>query len=84
MKERLTMARPPWLRRLSFRLKHRGPTPRLEILQDRHVGRIIDLGFPYMRKFFDVAKVFHHGQYGRLCTLEYLLQAYNAADSGGK
>jgi len=83
MKERLTMARPPWLRRLSFRLKHRGPTPRPAILRDETVGRVIDLGFPYMRRFFDVAKVYHHGQYARLCTLEYLLQSYNAADPAG-
>jgi asparagine synthase (glutamine-hydrolysing) len=78
--ERLSVLRPPWLRRYSFRLRHRRPTPRPAVLQDQFVGRLVDLGFPYLRRFFDVSRVYHHGQYNRLCTLEYLFETCHAAD----
>lgn len=74
--ERIGLARPPWLRRHTFRLRHRRPEPRPWFLSDAYVGRVIDLSFPCVAKLFDTARIVEAGQYNRLCTLELLCETH--------
>lgn len=68
--------RPPALRRLSFRLKHRQAQPRPRALSDEVLGRVIDLEFPIMRSLFRIDRVYSAQQYGLIATIEYLAQRY--------
>jgi hypothetical protein len=75
-RERMTMLRPCWLRRHTFRLKWRKPAARPLVLSDAYVGKAIDLSFPVMSRFFDPARIHENGQYNRLCTLELLSETF--------
>ena len=79
LKDLKTYARPPLLRRFTYRLKNRRPAPRPYWLGDDYLGRVIDLEFPYARRLFEVARVCDNEQYNRICTLEYLFQRYQPA-----
>lgn len=74
-----TLARPPLLRRFTYRMKHRRPVARPYWLSDDYVGRVIDLEFPYARRLFEVARVCDNEQYNRICTLELLFERYQPA-----
>lgn len=74
-----TRARPPWVRARSYALQRRmGP------MSDEHggllspifLGRVIDLHFPHMRRFFRTGNVTDTGLYRRIATLEYLAQHF--------
>lgn len=69
--------RPVWMRRRSYALRrmmgaisddHGG------LLSPIYLGRVIDLHFPHMRRFFHMANVRDSGLYRRIATLEYLGQ----------
>ena len=75
-KDLKTYARPPFVRRFTYRLKHRRPVPRPYWLSDDCVGRVLDLEFPYARQLFDVTRVCDNEQYNRICTLEMLFERY--------
>jgi asparagine synthase (glutamine-hydrolysing) len=79
IKDFKTYARPPILRRFTYRLKHRRPAPRPYWLSDDYVGRVIDLEFPYARRLFEVARVCDNEQYNRICSLEVLFQRLEPA-----
>ncbi len=79
MEEWSTRMRPTWARRYSYALRRRlGP------LVDEHggllspifLGRVLDLHFPHMRRFFEVGNVQDSGLYRRIATLEYLGQHF--------
>ena len=73
VRDYLTIARPPWMRRLSFRLRHRmrRVSPALAARLDE-VRSGVDAAFPCMREFFHMDRVTEPQQLGRACTLEYL------------
>ena len=71
-----TVVRPAWVRQKSYRVRRT-----LGQVTDEHgglmtpafLGRVIDLHFPAMRRFFDVAHAAGDaGLYRRIATLEYL------------
>ena len=68
--------RPPALRKLSFRLTHRGIEPRTGALAPEYLSRVIDLDFPVMRKLFNIEASNSATQYGLIATLEYLAERY--------
>ncbi|MFO1188346.1 MAG: hypothetical protein U1E97_01830 [Alphaproteobacteria bacterium] len=74
--ERVTMLRPCWVRRHTFRLKWRQPAQRPLMLSDAILGQAIDPAFPVMSAFFDPARIYENGQYNRLCTLELLSKTF--------
>ena len=78
VKDLATFVRPPALRRYMFRLhQRRNPPPRPYWLKDDYLGRVIDLGFPFLGNLFNLSEVRSNDQYNRICTLEYLCQRYN-------
>ena len=79
LKDLKTYARPPIVRRFTYRLKHCRPVARPYWLSDDYVGRVLDLEFPYARRLFDVARVCDNEQYNRICTLELLFERYQPA-----
>lgn len=76
----LTYLRPPWLRRLSFRVKARleGARPRPPLLSPPYLERVIDTTFPYMSRYFNIGKVTSDLHFGRICTLEYVFARLSA------
>jgi asparagine synthase (glutamine-hydrolysing) len=77
LKTWLGTQRPPALRKRSFRLTHRAMQPRTGALDPAYLSRLIDLGFPVLRKLFNIEAVNCATQYGLIATLEYLAQRYN-------
>jgi len=77
LKTFLGTQRPPAMRKLSFRLTHRTQQPRAGALSKAYLSKVIDLGFPIMRRLFHPDAVNSSTQYGLIATLEYLGQRYN-------
>lgn len=67
--------RPVWLRQRSYALhRRRGPVTDEHggLLDPVYLGRVIDLDYPAMRRFFRVERVADHGLLRRIACLEYL------------
>lgn len=78
IKELLTYARPPWLRRYTYRVQNRLSKEILPYtLSKGYLGDVLN-GMPHMNMFFNVERVKDSAQYNRICTLEYLLQRFSA------
>jgi asparagine synthase (glutamine-hydrolysing) len=76
-KSRLTIARPPYLRRYSYRFQRRlQKVERTGIFRDKSLAAVIDPSFPQMRGYFNVGAVSDSEQFNRICTLEYLFEQY--------
>ncbi len=72
-----TRVRPAWLRQRSYAVRRRlGP------ITDEHggqltpafLGRVLDLHYPHMQRFFHIKNISDTGLYRRIATLEYLAQ----------
>lgn len=68
--------RPPGLRKLSFRLRHRRPQPHTGSLAPELLAQVIDPSLPVMRELFDVPRLYSSNQYGLAATLEYLVNRF--------
>jgi hypothetical protein len=70
-----TRIRPAWLRQQSYALqRRRGPMGDEHggLLDADYMGRVIDLEFPAMRRFFDVGAIADSAVWRRVACLEYL------------
>lgn len=70
-----TRLRPAWLRAKTYAIRRRlGPMSDEHggLLGDEYLGRVIDLEFPAMRRFFEMERVADSGLYRRIACLEYL------------
>lgn len=78
--EALTIIRPPTLRRgmLAFKQSRAQKFAKRGVLEDRLLSRVIDLGFPIMREFFQIDRVRDESHYQRIASLEYLFVAVDA------
>ncbi len=75
----ISLYRPTWLRRYSFRMKRalaRGPDPQAGYFAPAFLGRTIDLAFPVMSRFFIMNRVSAPDQFAAAATLEYLAQHF--------
>lgn len=73
----MSLYRPAWLRRYSFRMKRwisRPLDPRVGVLAPDYLGRAVDLTFPAMSRFFDMNRTQDGEHYRGIATLEYLAQ----------
>ena len=77
LKTYLSTQRPPFVRKLSFRLKHRIKDPISTPLTPEYLSQIIDIDFPIMRKLFNIDSVNSAKQYGLIATLENIGERYN-------
>ena len=69
-----TRIRPTWLRERSYRWqRRRGPMGDEHggLLDAERLGRVIDLDYPAMRRFFDVPAIGDHAVLRRVACLEY-------------
>jgi hypothetical protein len=69
-----TQIRPPWLRRSSYAIQRRVRPLADEhggLLTPEYLGRVIDLGFPVMRRFFHAQNISDSGSFRRVACLEY-------------
>lgn len=75
-----SLLRPLWLRRQSHRFKRRAAEfpPQL---QPERLSRIIDMSFPYMRRYFHPERIATEGVYNRIVTLEYLAERFAVEDA---
>lgn len=70
-----TRVRPTWLRQQSYALQRRRGAMGDEhggLLDAEYMGRVIDLEFPAMRRFFDVGAITDSAVWRRVACLEYL------------
>jgi asparagine synthase (glutamine-hydrolysing) len=77
MNELGTRVRPAWMRQRSYAVRRRLGPMRDEhggLLTPAFLGRVLDLHFPHMRRFFRIANISDTGLYRRVATLEYLAQ----------
>jgi asparagine synthetase B (glutamine-hydrolysing) len=75
LSEWTTRARPAWLRQKSYAIQRRlrrGPSSQNGLLGPDYLGRVIDLEFPTMRRYFRMENVGEPGLLRRIACLEYL------------
>ncbi len=77
LKTYLSTQRPPFVRKLSFRLKHRIKEPVSTALSPEYLSKIIDIDFPIMRELFNIDLINSAKQYGLIATLENIGELYN-------
>lgn len=73
--EASTRNRPVWLRQNMYRIKRRmGPMADEHggLLSPDYMGRVVDLDFPVMRRFFHVERITDSGLWRRIACLEHL------------
>ena len=79
MSEIGTRVRPTWARARSYALQRRMGKMGDDhggLLSPIYLGRVIDLHYPHMRRFFRIANIGDSGLYRRIATLEYLAQHF--------
>jgi asparagine synthase (glutamine-hydrolysing) len=72
-----TRARPVWLRQKSYALRRRlGPVADEHggLLGTDYMGRVVDLDYPVMRRFFNVGRINDSSLMRRIANLEYFAQ----------
>ena len=75
--ESLVYARPPRLRRYSYRLQLRSVEGKpLGLLSEEYRRSVLQDDCQFLNEFFNVADVRDLTHFNRICTLEYLLQRY--------
>ena len=70
-----TRIRPPWLRQKSYGLRRRmGPMADEHggLLTADYMGKVVDLDFPIMRRFFHTDRITDSSVMRRIANLEYL------------
>lgn len=77
----LTLYRPPWLRRYSYRLRFSRPQPFPPFLTTEHLAQFIDSSLPYMRGYFHPERLHDPAAFNRIATMEYIFQRYNAGEA---
>ncbi|PAX09720.1 asparagine synthase-related protein [Sphingomonas lenta] len=85
LQEWSSRVRPVWLRQRSYALhRRRGPVTDEHggLLDPDYLGRVIDLDYPAMRRFFHVERVADHGLLRRIACLEYLAAQLGSRLSG--
>ncbi len=85
MSELGSRLRPTWARAKSYALQRKlGPMGDEHggLLSPIFLGRVIDLHFPHMRRFFRMANINDSGLYRRIATLEYVAQHFGGRLGG--
>jgi hypothetical protein len=75
LEEAATRYRPAWVRERTYLVKRRRGRMMDEhggLLSPDFMGRVIDLSFPILRNYFDVARINDGGLWRRIACLEYL------------
>lgn len=76
----LTLFRPPWLRRYSYRLRFSRPQPRPDFLSTEKLGQCLDVKLPYTRRYFHADRIHDPDAFNRVVTMEYIFQKYDARE----
>lgn len=79
----LTLFRPPWLRRYSYRLRFARPQPFPSYLDGRYLAGLMDASMPYMRRYFRPERLYDPDAFNRVAAMEYLFQRYQATETAG-
>lgn len=69
--------RPMWLRERSYQIQHRRPEALPPALRDDYLKATIDPEYPFMRRLFNIDRVYDADAMGRIITMEYVLQKAN-------
>lgn len=69
--------RPLWVRARSYKMQHRKPQTPPPALRGDYLKAVIDADFPFMRRFFNIDRVYDNGVLNRIVTMEYVLQKAN-------
>jgi asparagine synthase (glutamine-hydrolysing) len=77
----LTLFRPPWLRRYSYRLRFSRQRPLPDYLARVYLDQLMDSSMPYMRRYFHPERLHDADAFNRVATMEYIFQKYGAVES---
>jgi asparagine synthase (glutamine-hydrolysing) len=80
-----TRARPVWLRQRSYAIRRRlGPMADEHggLLGPDYLGRVVDLDYPILRRFFNVERIRDSGLMRRIANLEYFAQRLGSKLAG--
>lgn len=73
-----SIARPPWLRRYSYRLQYRKPRPVPESVRRAVYAGLPGGGFSYMPRYFRMERIHDPDVFTRVATMELLCQRWSA------
>lgn len=76
----LTLFRPPWIRRHSYRLRFARSQPLPPYLARGALKRLMDPSMPYMRRYFRPERLHDPDAFNRVATMEYIFQRYAAGE----
>jgi asparagine synthase (glutamine-hydrolysing) len=76
----LTIYRPPWLRRHSYRLRFAVRQAHPWFLSDKNLAQVMDSAMPYMRRYFHLTRVHDPDAFNRVATMEQIFQRYAARE----
>ncbi len=76
----LTIYRPPWLRRHSYRLRFAAQQPRPWFLGDASLAQVMDRAMPYMGRYFHPSRIHDPDAFNRVATMEHIFQRYAARE----
>ena len=76
----LTLFRPPWLRRYSYRLRFAERRPLPPFLASGYLDGLMDSSMPYMRRYFRLEELHDPDAFNRIATMDYLFQRYGALE----
>lgn len=77
LKGGMTLARPPRLRKWSYRLQNRMRRAGFSgVLGPDYLSRVIDPDCPALRRYFRIERVRSALEFNRICTLEYLFERH--------
>jgi hypothetical protein len=76
----LTLLRPPWLRRHSYRLRFARRQPMPAYLDRAYLATFMDASMPFMRRFFILEHLHDPDAFNRVATMEHIFQRYSARE----
>lgn len=76
LRDQLTLRRPPWIRRFTYRVRFRNARARPPWLATGMLSQVIDPALPVMSQFFRTPAVNDPQAFARIATLEYLFRRF--------
>ncbi len=74
----MTLFRPPWLRRKTYRIRFAKPRPFPPYLERDFLEKLMDPSMPYMQRYFNIERLHDPDAFNRVATMEYVFQTYSA------
>jgi asparagine synthase (glutamine-hydrolysing) len=78
-----TYLRPPYVRRFAYRIRQRAARPKPYFLSRSYLSRVLDPGFPIMRRYFKVEAIRDIEVLNRVATMEFHCERHGVSEMKG-